>query len=255
MHLFEKGAPGAVAAAFKKLLTEKHLYQYVEVDTDFVAKGAAMLEEDYAQSMGPTTSHVPSVEEIQEEVMGVLDRRWVPLDPTQLMEPPYSDKQIHFGLPTIHTFCQTCDKLWPFNPVYDGVAYAAYEDSTYQWFFLGYQCQSCKGPPMRFLVRRDGLKLRLSGRDPIEVVPVPVFLPKAHSKYYSTAIIAHHAGQTLAGLFLLRVLIEQFWRSLPAMQDLLKQDPRATGERQGEVYQATLPVDFRSRFPSLSDVY
>ena len=104
-------------------------------------------------------------------------------------------------------------------------------------------------------MRREGLKIRLSGRDPIEVVSLPEFLPKAQSKYYSNARIAHHAGQTLAGLFLLRVFIEQFWRSLPVMQALLKQDSRTPGEKQGEAYQGTLPKDFRSRFSSLSEVY
>ena len=33
MQAFDEAAPGPVLEAFKKLLTEKHLYQYVEVDT------------------------------------------------------------------------------------------------------------------------------------------------------------------------------------------------------------------------------
>ena len=33
MQAFDETAPGPVSEAFKKLLTEKHLYQYVEVDT------------------------------------------------------------------------------------------------------------------------------------------------------------------------------------------------------------------------------
>jgi hypothetical protein len=36
---------------------------------------------------------------------------------------------------------------------------------------------------------------------------------------------------------------------------VIKQQPRATGDEQGEAYQATLPTDFKSRFPSLSDIY
>ena len=255
MDLFEEAAPGTVAEAFKKLLTEKHLYQYVEVDTAFVVEGAALLHREWIQSSALSSSQVPDKKKIEQDGMKILDRQWLPLDPAQFRLPPYSDSEIHFELPTIHTFCPTCEKVWPFNPVYDGISRAGHENTTSQWFFLGYQCQSCKGPAIRFLVRRDGLRLRLAGRDPIEVVPVPGFLPKAHSKYYGTAIVAHHAGQTLAGLFLLRVFIEQFWRSRPEIQELLKQDPRTSGEKQGEIYQATLPVDFRSRFPSLSDIY
>jgi hypothetical protein len=99
------------------------------------------------------------------------------------------------------------------------------------------------------------MKLRLVGRDPIEVLPVPKVLPKDVSKFYSDAQIAHHAGQTLAGLFLLRVFIEQFWRTLPVVNELLQRDERATGEKQGEAYQTSLPNDFKSHFPSLKDIY
>jgi hypothetical protein len=106
-----------------------------------------------------------------------------------------------------------------------------------------------------FLVRREDLKLRLCGRDPIEAVPPPKVLPGSHSKFYSDAQIAHHAGQTLAGIFLLRTFIEQFWRSVPEVQELIKQQARATGDEQATAYQAMLPPDFKSRFPSLSDVY
>jgi hypothetical protein len=124
-----------------------------------------------------------------------------------------------------------------------------------QWYNLAYECQQCRGLPVRFLVRREGLKLRLCGRDPIEAVPAPRFLPKAQRKFYSDAQIAHHAGQTLAAIFLLRTFIEQFWRSAPEVQNLMKEQPRTTGDDQGSAYQATLPVEFKDRFPSLSDIY
>jgi hypothetical protein len=78
-------------------------------------------------------------------------------------------------------------------------------------------------------------------------------IPKAQRKYFSDAIIAHHAGQTLAGLFLLRTFIEQFWRSLNVINEPL--DQRVTGEDLGAAYGQTLPADFKSRFPSLGDLY
>src|SRR6266571_1104341 len=80
-----------------------------QVDTDFVEKIAASLQEDYMQGMDPTTSHVPELEEIQAEGMKVLDRQWLPVDSTQVLESHDSDSEIHFVLPTIHTFCQDCD--------------------------------------------------------------------------------------------------------------------------------------------------
>lgn len=105
------------------------------------------------------------------------------------------------------------------------------------------------------MVRREGMKLRLVGRDPLEVLPVPKVLPKGQGKFYGDAQIAYHAGQTLAAIFLLRTFVEQFWRSLTQVQALVQRQPRATGDEQGTAYQDTLPTDFKSRFPSLSEIY
>jgi hypothetical protein len=132
---------------------------------------------------------------------------------------------------------------------------SAADDAQQQWFYFAYQCQNCDAPAIRYLVRRNGKKLTLSGRDPLEVLPTPSFLPKETRDHFKNALVAHHAGQTLAGVFLLRVSVEQFWRALPECKALLAREPRATGEELGQVYSGTLPVDFRSRFPSLSDVY
>ena len=80
-------------------------------------------------------------------------------------------------------------------------------------------------------------------------------MPKGQSKFYSDAQIAHNAGQTLAAIFLLRSFVEQFWRSVPEVQRLIKGQPRATGDEQGTAYQDTLPVEFKNRFASLSEIY
>ena len=87
------------------------------------------------------------------------------------------------------------------------------------------------------------------------MLPTPKALPKSVSKFYSDSQIAHYAGQTLAALFLLRTFIEQFWRTLPEVKELITRQPRTTGDEQGEVYQRTLPTDFKERFPSLSALY
>ena len=108
---------------------------------------------------------------------------------------------------------------------------------------------------MHFVVRREGKRLRLVGRDPIEKVPTPKVLPKGTDKYFSDSQIAHHAGQTLAGIFLLRVFVEQFLHSVPAVKELLLKDARAPGDRIAETYQDTLPDAFKERFPSLRSIY
>jgi hypothetical protein len=158
-----------------------------------------------------------------------------------------------FTLPTINTFCSTCSESPPFNPVTEESLVNLGGDN--QFFVLSYRCQQCKGMPVRFLVRRLKTKLQLTGRDPLEVLPVPGFLPKSVRKYFSDARIAHHAGHTLSGLFLLRVFIEQYWREEPAVKKLLTSDPRATGEKQGEAYQSTLEESFKSPFTSLKEIY
>ncbi len=53
----------------------------------------------------------------------------------------------------------------------------------------GYICQQCKGPAIRFLVRRKQMKLCIAGRDPIEALPVNPVIPKAYSKYIGSAMI------------------------------------------------------------------
>jgi hypothetical protein len=51
------------------------------------------------------------------------------------------------------------------------------------------------------------------------------------------------------------VFIEQFWQTVPAVKELVKQNSRANGDEQGSEYQKSLPDDFKSRFPSLKEIY
>lgn len=261
MKEFETIIAEALNTAFKRLLSEKHLYQSVEVDLSVIPKVAEQLRHKFVRPLTSNMRHtgplMPSTAEVTKIGMQIATRYWEPANPTLPDERPITrgePDQIEFQLPTINTFCSKCDTSWPFNPIFDPLL-TVRGPSQHQWFYLGYLCQQCKGLPVRFLVRREGFKIKLAGRDPIEVLPTPKALPKTLAKYYSDATVAHHAGQTLAGLFLLRVFVEQYWRTLPAVQKLLKKDPRATGERQGDAYQTTLPTDFKERFPSLKDVY
>lgn len=248
----------SVAQAFRQLLSEKHLYQYVEVKLDSFSEAARSIQEEwemgestYLRGLGEPTAK----ERIDSERSRIISGAWLP---SAVGVPVHNHASmvalIGFDLPTINTYCSECGERWPFNPVSEGSQWVQGigEDEC---FYLGYQCQQCKGQPIRFLVCREGLKLRLAGRYPIEVLPTPKVLPKGVCKYFGDAQIAHHAGQTLAGLFLLRTFIEQFWRTVSAVQELVKAQPKATGDEQGGAYQSTLPDDFKSRFPSLTEVY
>jgi hypothetical protein len=220
-----------VANALKTLLSTKHLYQSVTV---------------------------PS--------MNWVEWVWIPffgigggtmaIARTEIPESqsPAKSPAIKFLLPTAKTYCDNCKESWPFAPLVNG-SFFSVEPTGHEQFHLNYECQECKSAKVVFMVSRFRDKLQLTGRNPIEAIPAPKFLPNDPAKYYSNAIIAYHAGQTLAGLFLLRVFVEQFWKTIPAVTLLLDADPRATGEKQGDAYQSTLPADFKSRFPSLKDVY
>lgn len=248
----------AVIKAFKQLLSEKHLYQYVEIDISFIPTVAEAVYKTMSPAISPDgrTVRRSTLEDAKAFCMGQTKVIWYPNGAVANGIPGFAAgfTPLEFELPTINTFCNECQDRPPFNPAPESSFWARWQEHD-EAFLLGYQCQQCKGQPVRFLVCREGLKLRLAGRYPLEVLPTPKVLPKSVSKYFSNALIAHHAGQTLAGLFLLRVFIEQFWRTVPAVKELVALQPKATGDEQGAAYQTTLPQDFNSRFPSLKEVY
>jgi len=270
MQPFAEYIAGQITAAFKKLLSEKHLYQSVELDLSGINTTTAAVEVQKIPraplNSGAKTSR-PPLDAVIEAGQNYANKKWRPVigsarefeagvggqryGPAPIPAMQVSNMVI-FEVPSIQTFCSSCKDSWPFNPIGEVANVGEFQD---QWFYLGYQCQKCQVLPVWFMIRRDKLKLRLCGRDPIEAIPAPKELPKAYSKYYSDAQIAHQTGQTLAGIFLLRTFIEQFWRSEPAVQAVIKEKSRATGDELGNAYQATLKPAFRDSFPSLSDVY
>ncbi len=118
-----------------------------------------------------------------------------------------------------------------------------------QLFILPYQCQSCKGEPLTFLVRRNGGKLQLVGRSHYDTVKVPPSIPKEEAPFYSEAIIARNCNRVLIGLFCLRTLIEQY------MRRVLNNHEQIRGEELADLYSGLLPEDFPSTKPSLKPIY
>jgi hypothetical protein len=160
-------------------------------------------------------------------------------------------------VPDVKLFCHQCDRVEAFNSIssqeFTGRSVQERDGNTtsdaIQVFVLSFLCQSCKGVPEVFLIRRQGLKLTLCGRAPMEIAKVPRVIPKLVQRYYSGALVAHQSGQTLAGLFLLRTLIEQWARSqvgTPA--------PRRADELMDK-YMGMLPDNFKDRFPSMRSLY
>jgi hypothetical protein len=256
----------AVSKALQSLLCEKHLYQCVNVDKDALMALSKLTDDEKIvegfKGKGPVAILDPVA-----WINTSLEIPWIL--PGCNIKGSFADI-LFIPLPSINTFCSTCKSRQPFKFVEDmSASVVRVEKDEYfnqdQTYHLSYECQQCQvtekrqAPYVRFLVRRDKLKLRLCGRDPIEIVPAPKELPEPHSQFFGMATMAYNTGQTLAGIFLLRTFIEQYWRSLPAVQDavkaMLKENVRPTGDEQGNAYNETLPVFFRGSVPSLSGVY
>ncbi len=209
MELLSQTMGQSVADAFKRLLSEKHLYQSVEVDLTLVSSMANHILKDWNESFyNPGGRHLGEA----------LPETKMELEKSKVTKLAFGCQENHtdhpyfrvirvfvsFELPTINTFCDHCKERWPFNPVADG-SYLVQGHGQDEFFYLGYQCQQCKGEAIRFLVRREGLKLRLAGRYPLEVLPSAKSVAKISQQILRQRSYCSYAGQTLTGLFLLRV--------------------------------------------------
>src|SRR5262249_25607330 len=164
-------------------------------------------------------------------------------------------------LGNVKLFCSNCKRTEAFSPTW--YVDASNEMSKprgwarsgsslpgdFQLFCITYECQSCKKAPEAVLIRREGWQFSLDGRSPMETVDVPSFIPKAERHHFRDAIVAIHAGKTLAALFYLRTFIEQFARRQTQLSG------KVTGEEIMTEYSDTLPARQRDQMPSLREWY
>lgn len=151
---------------------------------------------------------------------------------------------------TIKKYCQKCDDIEPHNYIDGREVIDTFSDELpIQIFTMNYLCQGCKDSLLVYLVRREGLKISINGRSPIESVQLPSFLPKDQRRFISDGIVAFRSGQVLAGIFLLRTFIEQYVRSYSNDYETQNMDGLF------EKYSECLPQDFKDRFPSLKSIY
>ena len=232
----------AVAATFKRLIEESHLYQSVRVDPQqIIAECTAELTPDSAGSV----THI---------VNQCLGLRWVVLDPASAVKTAGMAKQgLLVPVDGAKLFCDECESPTATNLTSVAqmtrtlIPMTASMNPTHEAFALNFQCQGCRTSHVTVLVARTENKLTLCGRAPIEQVVVPKVIPRRVRSFYTGATVARNSGQVLAANFLLRTLIEQFVR--PFEPD--------SGEAEAalEAYATTLPQDFKDRFPSLKDAY
>lgn len=204
-----------VQKALEELLSEKHLYQRVRIDDDFVEPVSRRFP-----VTGPSNKIALQREALNKIGASLFEScDWEPstTEPNYLfgLGNNFDNTRIPIQLPTIITECNHCKKRWPFNPVESGTAAQRQsKQNGDQWLLFSYECQACKKEPVRFLVRRQKQKLTLCGRDPMEPVSVPDVIPNIHKVRFGNAIIAYQSGHTLSAIFGLRVFIEQHWRSI-----------------------------------------
>ncbi len=188
---------------------------------------------------------------------------WFPYDPSSVrggVSIPASKidywASIGIYLQSVKTRCGFCGEVSPLNLIKAGDlmegVWSRSEpllEKNNQAYVFAFRCQSCRRGVEFFMVSRDGAKLTLTGRSPMERVDVPPFIPKKQSRYYSAAIIAFNSGQILPGLFMQRTFIEQ------CVRDETRMKAEKEVDRVLEQYMTTLHVDFRDRFPSLAAIY
>lgn len=248
-----------VESGMKELLEKKHLYQRISVkwpDPEVVELKGSRAGRGYVDVdwivFTEDSKTLPWV-----VANDVFRRNYLLSNPAELIIA--SPIFIPIVPLTIKIYCHKCEEMDPFNIV-DGLdvfsdvqRYGHFTNiggrADQQIFVLKYQCQNCKTRPVVFLIQRDGLKISLTGREPMEMVLVPKFIPKEVEKYYSGAMIAYNSGQILPAKFMFRVFLEQYVRSLsktPKSEDI---------EGLFMEYKSNIPNDFKQRFPSLDSIY
>lgn len=243
-----------VSDALQTLLQEKHLYQTVAVDEACCSK---LIEEDLAKERNKD-----KLEAASKHVWEITSRRiWIP----DCQKPSGGATEgiscdLPFKIPGIKNFCPVCSRREAFNPYAHENFPPAHvltverissesEPFVRQVFSFIYECQSCKQHLVSFLVEREQWAIKLSGRNPIETIEVPKYIPKNVRRFYRATILAYNCDQILPAIFMLRTTIEQFMRSVVDVEG------KMSGEDLADKYAETLPDDFKQRYPSLKPIY
>ncbi len=235
-----------ISAALKTLLESKHLYQKVSVDSQAVREAFLPKVESRIKEHG-NTGHFSLDAALVPWICSTDQLRMVNfLTPGSNTTP-----SVVFAPPDVKLYCsRTCKRREAFNLVSASLAAEKARkrfEKPEELYILTYLCQSCKSVPDAFMVRRQGEKLQLVGRSPMEHVEVPDVIPKQIETYYSGAVIAFQSGQSLAANFMLRTACEQWARKWA--------DPTDRADGALEKYMAALPGTFKAHFPSLNDIY
>lgn len=239
----------------KMLLEEKHIYQNVLID-------ARNLINAWAAKVRMMSSGILIDEGEFDDAHLIMSTSMMSF--VERGGPPQAQPSLTLLVQNPKLFCVKCGTSEVFRPVWcydltnELLKEQRFGESTgpsvalppgFQLFSILLQCQRCMGKPEAVLIGREGWRLNLHGRSPMEYVDVPNFIPKDERDLYRDAIVAAHGGKILAALFYLRVFIEQFARRV------IGETGRRYGEELMEEYGKTLPDPQRSTMPSLREWY
>lgn len=238
-----------VQAAVLELLEKKHLYQSATADVVPTVAEHRLSPPKYQK------------EYIDDRFGSITDWPWYVQERGGLRTPVFGSEifesnDITWEAPHIKTYCTKCKRQEPYsltsasnllNASTNHRGGVQTDKGKVEYYILSYVCQSCRGVPEVFVIRRLGNRLSLVGRGPMEHVEVPKEIPDEVRKFYSGAVVAYQAGQPLSGVFMLRTLIEQWARLFATATD--KADVVM------DQYMNTLPQEFSSKFPSLREIY
>ncbi len=244
-----------LASSFKLLVESKHLYQSVVIDPKpIIEKMKLRLLKDHA----PIFSGIVG-ESYASETILITDRTLYIVNRSGPKELP-----LQIVVTNSELFCSICKNVEPFKPIWfqdttnemrklnrrpDGEDAPVKLNNDSQIFIVQFQCQKCLRQLNAFLILRDGWKLSIHGRSPIEKVAVPSFIPKPESKWYRDAVIAMKTGRTLAAIYFLRTFVEQFARRVTKIND------KRSGDEILTEYGSTIPDPPRGSMPSLKEWY
>jgi hypothetical protein len=255
-NLIQKPLTKQIEQGFQELLNNKHLYQSLRIDFFDGETIFDLVQDDLNELLVSAPKLIRPV--FDQLFPLVANARWSIFTSRGRLASYLGggsnlkyEGSISFTPKTIRNYCRHCESIEPYNFINGGdiISDINSEISDIQIFVLSYECQGCKNIPEVFLVRREGMKIILSGRSPMEQVIVPRFIPKKQSEYISNAIVAFDSGQILSGIFQLRTFLEQYVRSKSS--DSNTEDIESLFKE----YSLTLPEDFKKRFPSLREIY
>jgi hypothetical protein len=254
----------AVEGAMRELVTNKLLYQKVEVDLGGLPA---------ALKKAGVEITAEKLAELQREVSlrpWKLETRHFGDDPRtaeilrfasvgcQPLETEQGNRNLHFYVPSVPLWCRVCKRETTFIGIVGsseqglGHQYPRRSDrGTEQVYTITYRCEVCRSVLHAVLVRREGMRLHLCGFAPRREQRAARSVPKALEPILMDADNAVAEGDLFAGYYHLRTMLEHHIKGSLGINP----DVQMRGEDLVAQYNAMLPNGLKEMLPSLKTAY